>query len=47
MFRSQTFVVEQMSVVEARDYVLWPKHIHGNPLLRNELLALEAGGLVP
>lgn len=35
-----------MSVVEARDYVLWPKHIHGNPALRDELLALEAGELV-
>jgi hypothetical protein len=35
-----------MSVVEARDYVLWPKHIHGNPPLRDELLGLEAGALV-
>jgi hypothetical protein len=35
-----------VSVVEARDYVLWPKHIHGNPSLRDELLALEAGALV-
>jgi hypothetical protein len=35
-----------MSVVESRDYVLWPKHIHGNGLLRNELLALAAGALV-
>jgi hypothetical protein len=35
-----------MSVVEARDYVLWPKHIHGNPSLRDELLALAAGALV-
>lgn len=35
-----------MSVVEARDYVLWPKHIHGNPALRDELLALEAGALI-
>jgi hypothetical protein len=35
-----------MSVVEARDYVLWPKHIYGNPSLRDELLALEAGALV-
>ena len=35
-----------MSVVEARDYVLWPKHIHGNPALRDELLALSAGAVV-
>jgi hypothetical protein len=35
-----------MSVVEARDYVLWAKHVHGNTLLRDELLALQAGGLV-
>jgi hypothetical protein len=35
-----------VSVGEARDYVLWPKHIHGNPTLRDELLALEAGALV-
>jgi hypothetical protein len=35
-----------MSVVEARDYVMWPKHIHGNPPLRDELLSLEAGALV-
>ncbi len=35
-----------MSVVEARDYVLWAKHIHGDSALRDELLALEAGALV-
>jgi hypothetical protein len=35
-----------MSVVEVRDYVLWPKHIHGNPKLRDELLALQAGALI-
>lgn len=35
-----------MSVVEVRDYVLWPKHIHGNASLRDELLALGAGALV-
>jgi hypothetical protein len=35
-----------MSVVEARDYVLWPKHIHGNPSLRDELLGLAAGALI-
>jgi hypothetical protein len=33
-------------VVEVRDYVLWPKHIHGNAALREELLALEAGAVV-
>jgi len=47
MFRCRTFFHRvRMSVVEARDYVLWPKHIHGNPRLRNELLALAAGALV-
>lgn len=35
-----------MSVVEVRDYVLWPKHIHGNVDLRDELLALDAGAIV-
>lgn len=35
-----------MSVVEVRDYVLWSKHIQGNPVLRNKLLALEGGALV-
>jgi hypothetical protein len=35
-----------MSVVEARDYVLWPKHIHGNPALRDELLRLQGGAVV-
>lgn len=35
-----------MSVVEVRDYVLWPKHIHGNAPLRDELLALGPGALV-
>lgn len=35
-----------MGVVEARDYVLWPKHLHGNTALRDELLALAAGALI-
>jgi len=35
-----------MSVVEVRDYVLWAKHVHGNPSLRDELLALAAGSVV-
>lgn len=35
-----------MSVIEVRDYVLWPKHLHGDSRLRDELLALEAGALV-
>ncbi len=35
-----------MGVVEARDYVLWPKHIHGDPALRDELLGLTAGEVV-
>jgi hypothetical protein len=33
-------------VVEVRDYVLWPKHIHGDGALRDELLALEAGAVI-
>jgi hypothetical protein len=33
-------------VVEVRDYVLWPKHLHGDAALRGELLALEAGAVV-
>lgn len=35
-----------MSVVEVRDYVLWPKHIYGDAALRDELLALEAGTVI-
>ena len=35
-----------MGVVEIRDFVLWPKHVHGDPTLRDELLGLEAGALV-
>ena len=35
-----------MSVVEARDYVLWAKHVHGNASLRDELLALQAGAVI-
>lgn len=35
-----------MSFVEARDYVLWAKHVHGNPSLRDELLALDAGSVI-
>ena len=34
------------SVVEVRDYVLWPKHLHGDATLRDELLALEEGAVV-
>ncbi|MFC3124349.1 hypothetical protein ACFOD4_04685 [Pseudoroseomonas globiformis] len=33
-------------MVEVRDYVLWPKHIHGDATLRDELLALDAGAVV-
>jgi hypothetical protein len=36
----------QMSVVEIRDYALWPKHIHQNELLKEKLLTLVAGELV-
>jgi hypothetical protein len=35
-----------MSVVEVRDYVLSLKHIHGDPSLRDELLAQQAGALI-
>lgn len=35
-----------VGVVEVRDYVLWPKHIHGDLALRKELLALEAGAVI-
>ena len=35
-----------MSVVEIRDYALWPKHIHENEELKNKLLSLGAGELV-
>jgi hypothetical protein len=46
MLVTRTFYKAIMSVVEARDYVLWPKHLHGNPSLRDELLALAAGTVV-
>ena len=35
-----------MNVVEARDYVLWRKHIHSKSGLRDELLAREVGALI-
>jgi hypothetical protein len=35
-----------MSKVEIRDHVIWPKHIHGNDVLKSKLLALKAGALV-
>jgi hypothetical protein len=35
-----------VGVIEARDYVLWIKHLHGDAALRDELLALPAGAVV-
>ena len=33
-------------VIEVRDFVVWARHIHGDPQLRDEILALEAGAMV-
>ncbi|HWA21494.1 MAG TPA: hypothetical protein VG735_03755 [Caulobacterales bacterium] len=35
-----------MAVVEVRDFVIWPKHIHGDPALSQTLLALRQGDTV-
>ena len=35
-----------MSVVEIRDYSLWPKHIHGNEVLKERLVNLDEGELI-
>ena len=35
-----------MNLIEVRDFVLWPKHIHGTGNLKEALLALEAGEIV-
>ena len=35
-----------MSIVEIRDYALWPQHIHGNDVLKHKLLQLEEGVLI-
>ncbi len=35
-----------MSVVEIRDYALWPKHIHGNDELKKRLVEMRAGELI-
>ena len=35
-----------MSLVEIRDYALWPKHIYGNDALKNELVDMKAGELI-
>jgi hypothetical protein len=35
-----------MSVVEIRDYALWPKHIHQNEALKEKLLDLAAADLI-
>ncbi len=35
-----------MSVVEIRDYALWPKHIHQNDKLKNKIIALKEGDLI-
>lgn len=35
-----------VGMVEARDYALWPSHIHGDDKLKEKLLKLDAGDLV-
>jgi len=35
-----------MSVVEIRDYALWPKHIHQNEELKNKIVDLLEGDLI-
>jgi len=35
-----------MSLVEVRDYALWAKHIHGNDVLKERIIALPAGALI-
>ena len=35
-----------MSVVEIRDYALWPKHIHENEQLKEKILGMKAGELI-
>ncbi|HJN24484.1 MAG TPA: hypothetical protein QGG18_02115 [Rhodospirillales bacterium] len=35
-----------MSIVEVRDYALWPKHIHGNDQLKEKLIDMNAGDLI-
>lgn len=35
-----------MSVVEIRDYALWPKHIHENEPLKDKLVSMNAGELI-
>jgi len=35
-----------MSVVEIRDYALWPKHIHQNEELKNKIVAMTEGDLI-
>ena len=35
-----------MAYVEVRDYVLWPKHIHGDDELKTYLLRLREGQLI-
>ncbi len=35
-----------MSVVEVRDFALWPKHLHGNEPLKEKLLTMKAGELI-
>jgi hypothetical protein len=32
-----------VALVEVKDFVLWPKHIHGDAAMRDRLLALAAG----
>jgi hypothetical protein len=33
-------------VIEVRDFVIWARHIHGDPQLRDEILGLPAGTIV-
>lgn len=35
-----------MSVIEIRDYALWPKHIHGNDELKEKIIAMKEGELI-
>jgi len=35
-----------MSVVEIRDYALWPKHIHQNEELKNKIIDMQEGDLI-
>ena len=36
-----------MGMIEIRDYALWAKHIHGDEVLKQKILRLEQGELIP